>query len=209
MEKAGIDSSNSLAANWFPLGYSYWYPYTQYRSSVFIQEGDNSYPRNLYIATSRNNPNDTFAFGSYTDANGIGQLTIDESFCMATAGCERRYAGSTSNVKCFVVFQIRMRPWWQSDKCAHDYLPAMSLASWGDPAVTNFHVNNYQLPDVSGDICYGANIHSKIEGRFIVTDIYGLKADPIKNFYDANESFTYMIEKLGVAYLRFIQKERD
>jgi len=205
------------------MGYSYRQPYTQDLCALFIEEGNGAGPRCVYYKYGidgdweRNNPSDIFVWGFYVDINGITRSSGSESDidnCIANPNCQigsyicdhvvrKLYVDSTSNIKGSVYLQIRLRAWWdQEGLCDHDYLPTRTLGILGNPMVTNLRMTSFQLPDIAGDPCYNVNIHSKIEGRFIVLEWHDTGPDPIQNFYDAGEDITFMIKSLGIAYLK-------
>lgn len=219
VNKFGIDPNDPYATNWFSLAYSYWQPYTQFRTALFANQGDNSSPRNLYtfvpMPWAVKNKDDRFAFCYFTDNNGVLISTGSYNFCRNcaqnpanVANCtgvgKVYYADSTSNVKGQVVLQLRLKPGnLMGGLCDYDFLPGQTLASWGDPRVTNFRINRYQLPEKG--ICSGASIGSQIQARFVVVPRYGPWRDPIQNFVNARQNFTYMFESLGLTYLTWIQ----
>jgi len=219
ISSVGVDPNDQYATKWFNLAYSYSEPWEGKRKALFIEEGDNSMQLDIYVNNdgSLRNPNDRFAFCCYHDPGE--RCIFNKGSCddLRNKGVEVNYyiVDSTSNLNGRLLLEIRLVA--GIDDCNNkNYFPSMVIGSWGDPKVTNLLITNYQLPTITdNDNCYGANVHSKIQGRFVVRKGYGSDnrggscdpsyCDPIINFATSSNFIVYMVKSLGEAYLKFIQ----
>jgi len=209
ISKIGIDSNDPYATNWFNLAYSYSQPWASIRKSLFIEEGDNSRPLNLYTNKdgTKKHPNDKFAFCCYYDPGQRCPHNKDECDALKKNGVDVTYyfADSQSSLQGRLLLEIRLVA--GNDACNNkNYFPYLRVGTWGSPLVTNLRITPYQLPYVpEDDNCRGANVHSKIQGRFVVTEGYGPDRSPIINFTSSANDIVYMVKSLGEAYLTFIK----
>ncbi len=212
--KAGIDASNNLATNWFTLGYSYYQPWQiQNRTALYVEEGDNSSPNDLYTNTTgvQTNSADILAFCVY---NNPGQVHVgppllepqiqQQCDALRAAGHNVTYyivnVNSTTNGT--VTLQARLVA--GTIGCNNtNYLSTMSMTSWGSHLITNLKITPYQTPNVpSSDNCNNQNVHSKIQGRLIITPRYTTLTDPMVNHSGTGKKF--MIKSVGIALLKWI-----
>jgi len=209
ISRVGVDSKDPYATNWFDLAYSYSQPWASIRKALFIEEGDNSRPLNLYTnkdGTPRN-PADKFAFCCYYDPGQRCPHNKDECDNLKKNGVDVTYyfADSQSSLQGRLLLEIRLVA--GNDGCSNkNYFPYMRVGTWGSPLVTNLRITPYQLPYLpDDDNCKGANVHSKIQGRFVVDQGYGPNRSLIVNFTSSANDIVYMVKALGEAYLTFIE----
>lgn len=190
---AKYGTSSNFETNWFDIGFNYWQPYNNYRASLFVEEGDDSAPINIYMATSgssyaRKNSGDQFAFAHFLDNNNLRRSAkegteTDVNRCINNPGdpnnnnyiyidgipCKQvlakfYYDMSVDSPKGRVVLEIRLVGLSQSTNT--EFLPRMSFGSWGRPDAIQFRKNPFTFP-TSTDIHYKTNDTELIVGSKI------------------------------------------
>ncbi len=180
----------------------------------------------------RRDSDDRFAWGDYYDDSGVLRSTTSEDFLFGKCqpnqapgdGCKKladsvAFYAANSTRHGRIVLELRVRPWKTSEGNTCDNqnynLPGMRLTMWREPTEISLFINPYNKATTTS--CAGAGLRSKIQGRFIVREIYAppdsshsdgtvLGPSPLGNFttlQDENgvvyDDFYFVFKSLGLA----------
>lgn len=217
---------DAYSTNWFVIGFNYYQPWAQEKAAIYLEAGQSHGPFDTYHTISfpapnygRKNLNDPFYICAYFDNNDVRRLHNSKIYCTncidhpGTSNCKRvdnmMYFDSASNLNGVITIETRLKAAWQPEKCTKIYRTITLGQCQCDAKVSQVFYGDFVLPDTTGDICYGANIHSVIEARYVIkkspsmssADSSSYNIDPIDNFKTKGAT---MIKEVGI--LRVIQE---